>query len=62
MSVGPVGLDGPTLGKQDASSSIVKQLMRFWFGIDLYAEKRRMEFSSKSLDIKSKTFSSDTEL
>lgn len=48
-------------GKQDASSSIVKQLMRFWFGIDLCAGKRRMEFSCKSLDIKNKTFCSDPE-
>lgn len=52
----------PHSGKQDASSSVVKQLMRFWFRIDLYAGKRRMEFSIKSLDIKNKTLSSGTEL
>lgn len=52
----------PHSGKQDASSSVVKQLMRFWLRIDLYAGRRRMGFSIKSLDIKNKTFCSDTEL
>lgn len=55
--LGPVGFDGPRLS--EASSSIVKQLMRFWLRIDLYAGKRRMELNIKSLDIK-KTCS-DTE-
>lgn len=64
VSVVPVGLDVPTRREAGCcySSSIKKQLMRFWFRIDLYAGKRRMELSIESLDIKNKTFCTDTEL
>lgn len=47
----------PLSGRQDVSSFIGQQLMRFWYSIDLYAGKRRMELSIKSLHVNKKVSS-----